>query len=71
MSIETASGGHALGLDQAVALALFLAVLIPPYLDKASATAGSVTVAMGIAAELATLTVRGSWNEVTASALPR
>jgi hypothetical protein len=55
-----------LGLDHAIALALYLAVLLPPYLDNAVATAGIVTVTVGVVASLVTLTVRGSWNEPVA-----
>jgi hypothetical protein len=49
------------GLDHAIALGLYLAVLLPPYLDRAVATAGTVTVALHMAANLFTLSIRGTW----------
>jgi hypothetical protein len=63
MHVETPVRNGSLGLDHAIALALYLAVLLPPYLDKALATAGIVTVTVGVVASLVTLTVRGNWNE--------
>ena len=52
-----------LGLDHAIALALYLAVLLPPYLDRAVEMNGAVTVTVTVAARLVTLTVSGTWNE--------
>jgi two-component sensor histidine kinase len=63
LRIEMTAIPARLGLDHAVALALYLAVLVPPFLDHALATSGLVTVTAVIAAGLATLTVRGDWNE--------
>jgi hypothetical protein len=51
-----------IGLDHAVALALYLAVLLPPYLDEATAVAGVVTIAVSMVSSLITLSVRGNWN---------
>jgi len=51
-----------IGLDNAIALALYLAVMLPPYLDEAIAVAGAVTITVTMAANLFTLSVRGTWN---------
>jgi hypothetical protein len=63
LRVETAVNYASLSLDRAIPLALYLAALIPPYLDAALATTGFVTVSVGMVATLVTLTVRGSWNE--------
>jgi hypothetical protein len=63
LRIEISTNNASLGLDHAIALALYLAVLLPPYLDRASATTGIVTVTVGVVAKQVTLTIRGSWNE--------
>jgi len=42
---------------------LYLAVLMPPYLDEVMATMGIVTVTVGIAAKLVTLTARVNCKE--------
>jgi two-component sensor histidine kinase len=49
-----------IGLDHAIALALYLAVLLPPYLDQAIDTAGMVTITLTVAANLLSVTVRGT-----------
>jgi two-component sensor histidine kinase len=51
-----------IGLDLAIALALYLAVLLPPYLDQAILRTGVVTITLTIAANLLTLSVGGAWN---------
>jgi hypothetical protein len=51
-----------IGLDDAVALALYLAVLLPPYLDEALASTGAVTITATMVANLLTLSIRGTWN---------
>ena len=66
LRVETAVNYVSLSLDRAIPLALYLAVLVPPYLDAALATTGFVTVSVGMVATLVTLTVRGSWNEPVA-----
>ena len=53
--------GALIGLDHAIALALYLAVLMPPRLDQAVATNGAVTVTRTVTANLLTLSVRGTW----------
>jgi Histidine kinase len=51
-----------IGLDHAIALALYLAVLLPHYLDQAIVQPGSVTISVTVVANLLTLSVGGSWN---------
>jgi hypothetical protein len=51
-----------IGLDHAIALALYLAVLVPPYLNEAMAMAGAVTISLGVAANVATLSIGGTWG---------
>jgi len=41
---------------------LYLAVLVPPYLNEALTTAGAVTVTVSTAANFVTLSVRGTWG---------
>jgi two-component sensor histidine kinase len=51
-----------IGLDHAIALALYLAVLLPPYLDQAIGQAGAVTITLTVDANLLTLAVAGTWS---------
>lgn len=51
-----------IGLDHAIALALYLAVLLPPYLDQAVDQEGAVTITLSVDANLLTLSVAGTWN---------
>jgi len=60
-----------IGLDAAVALALFLAVLLPPFLDDAIATAGAVAVTVTAVANLVTLSVRGTPSAKLGFDVPR
>lgn len=62
LRLEMADVEALIGLDHAIALALYLAVLVPPYLDKAGATAGLVTVTVSLASGFVTLSIRGSWG---------
>lgn len=59
LRIEASVLEVSIGLDHALALALYLAILLPPYLDAAAATAGTVTVRVTISANLLTLWVDG------------
>jgi len=63
MLVEIPATSASLSLDRGIALALYLAVLMPPYLDEAMATMGIVTVTVGVAAKLVTLTARANCNE--------
>ncbi len=51
-----------IGLDHAIALALYLAVLLPPYLDQAIVQTGSVTITLTVAGSQLTLSIGGTWN---------
>jgi hypothetical protein len=51
-----------IGLDHAIALALYLAVLVPPYLNEAIVMAGAVTISVTVAVNLVTLSVSGTWG---------
>ena len=61
LEIETADA--LIGLDLAIALALYLAVLLPPYLDQAKTTAGAVTIRLTGEVSLLTLAVHGTWGK--------
>jgi hypothetical protein len=61
LQLDAGYTGALIGLDHAIALSLYLAVLMPPYLDRAIATNGEVTVTLAVAANLLTLSVRGTW----------
>jgi hypothetical protein len=60
LTLEARAPDAWIGLDHAIALALYLAVLLPPYLDEAIATAGMVTMTVSTAANLLTLAVSGT-----------
>jgi hypothetical protein len=51
-----------IGLDHAIALALYVAVLVPPFLNEAVTTAGAVTIATTVADNFVTVSVRGTWG---------
>ena len=59
LRVETPVIEVSIDLDHALALALYLAILLPPYLDAAAAAAGNVTVRVTISANLLTLSVDG------------
>jgi hypothetical protein len=61
LRLDAGAAVASIGLDQAIALALYLAVVVPPYLDEAAATSGTVSVAASVVDDLLTLSVRGSW----------
>jgi len=61
LRLDADTGDALIGLDLAIALALYFAVLLPPYLDQAIATAGTVTITLTMSANLLTLAVRGNW----------
>jgi hypothetical protein len=62
LRIEPAASDAPIGLDHAIALALYFAVVLPPYLDEAVVRDGTVTIATDASANLMTLSVRGSWS---------
>lgn len=55
-----------MGLDQAIAFCLYLAVVLPPYLDRAREATGTVTVYAMVEARHLTLSITGSWGEPVA-----
>jgi two-component sensor histidine kinase len=59
------------GLDHAIALALYLAVLLPPYLDEAVLQGGAVTITLTVVENLLALSVAGTWNTPVAPDLLR
>lgn len=52
-----------MGLDQAIAFGLYVAVVLPPYLDRAREAQGTVTVYAMVEARHLTLSITGSWQE--------
>lgn len=59
------------GLDQAIAFGLYLAVVLPPYLDRALLSGGTVVVSAWVEARQLTLSIAGSWGEPVQSDLLR
>jgi len=59
------------GLDQAIAFGLYLAVVLPPYLDRARLSGGTVVVSAWVEARQLTLSIAGSWGELVQSDLLR
>lgn len=51
-----------MGLDKALAFSLYLAAMLPPYLDHARRIAGEVTVSIQVDQRLLTLSILGSWG---------
>jgi hypothetical protein len=62
LRIEAPEKDAMMGLDHAVALASYLAVLLPPWLDEAARVTGAVTITVTMAGNFLTLSVRGTWN---------
>lgn len=60
-----------IGLDHAIALSLYLAVLVPPYLNEAIVTAGAVTISVSVVRNLVMLSVSGTWGTPVALELLR
>jgi hypothetical protein len=56
-----------LGLDQAIAFGLYLAVVLPPYMDRARRSGGNVAVSARVEARQLTLSIAGSWGEPVVS----
>ena len=61
--LEGASIQGTMGLDQAIALGMYLAVVLPPYLDGALARSGHVSIKAELADNLLTLLIAGSWPD--------
>jgi hypothetical protein len=60
LRVDGNSGLGTMGLDQAVALGLYLAIVLPPYLDRARETNGNVTVSAVRDIDWMTLSVTGT-----------
>lgn len=56
-----------IGLDHGIALALYLATVVPPYLDVAQARGASVCVSLARTADRVTLAVDGTWSDPIAT----
>ena len=61
--LEGATIGGTMGLDQAIALGMYLAVVLPPYLDGALARSGHVSITAELVDNLLTLLISGSWPD--------
>ena len=60
LRVEMRTANVSIALDPAIALALYFAVLLPPYLDEAIATTGAVTITVSLVADLLVLSIRGT-----------
>ncbi len=63
VELDRASIEGTIGLDQAISLGLYAAVVMPPYLDRALEVDGSVAVSAGLKEHILTLSVAGSWPD--------
>ncbi len=63
IQFDSASIQGVMGLDQAIALGLYLAVILPPYLDCALRTGSSVRISAWVESDLLTLAVAGTGPE--------
>ena len=61
LRVDVRTTDASIALDPAIALALYLAVLLPPYLDEAIATTGAVTITVSMVSNLLVLSVRATW----------
>lgn len=61
LDLDAVSG--LINLDQSVALALYLAVVLPPYLDHARATYGKILLRAALTDRTVSLSVTASWPE--------
>lgn len=55
-------GGRMVTLDQAIALGLYLAVVLPPYLDHARSTNGTINISAGLDTDHLIVAVSGDWG---------
>ena len=62
LTLDAPATDALIGLDHAIALALYLAVLLPPYLDRAIAAGGMVTITLTVIVNLLTVSLRGNSN---------
>ena len=62
LTLTTEAVEDAMGLDQAIAFGLFLAMVLPPCLDRTHASGGKMLVAAGVAERVMTLSISGNWG---------
>jgi hypothetical protein len=62
LSLDVVALTQMLNLDQAIALGLYLAAALPPYLDQARHGDGQVVVMASSIAEHLSLTISGDWH---------
>lgn len=62
ISLDLKLHNQVLSLDQAIALGLYLAVVLPPYLDHAQTIDGSISVAADVKNNYLTLSVSADWR---------
>ena len=63
LKLEGFSFEDAIGLDQAIALGLYLAIIVPPLLDYAMSSNGVVKASGAVEGGFLTLAVMGDWSE--------
>jgi two-component sensor histidine kinase len=62
LRLDCAAVSGTIGLDQAISLGLYLAVLLAPYFDQAATHKGTVSLTFAVADNLMTFVVRGDWG---------
>ncbi len=63
VALDLVGADQAIGLNQAVALSLYLAVVVPPHLDFAARRGGSFDLRLELEPRRVDLLLRGSWEE--------
>ncbi len=63
MRLADCAAHSMIDLDQAIALGLYLAVAVPPYLDHAKEIGGFVAISTRPGNGHATLSIQGGWTE--------
>lgn len=63
ISVVLEAMGGRINLDQGIALALYLAVVLPPYLDVARSQKGHIRVKAAIVGTSLSLAIEGDWEE--------
>ncbi len=64
ISVEMSTFKHNLGLNQSIALSLFLALMVPPYIDRAMSGNGTMMkVKVSFEGDYLTLIVTGDWDD--------
>jgi hypothetical protein len=63
LRVDLEKNDTAINLDQAIALALYLAVVVPPYLDAAAELPGQAMVSAATIGEECIVSVSGNWTK--------